>query len=235
MVLGERTIMMFINKIINLLFKKGDAEDRVADRESLSQELNAVILCIADTHGTLKIEQVKKIVNVDYDACFLLGDVSYKDLDLLDGILVKEKTYGLLGNHDDFGLLEKFGINNLHGEKIKINNVSFLGFEGSNRYKEGKYPMYTQEEADSILKEYPDTEVFVSHDGSYGVMGRTDPAHCGFKAITQYIRDNDVLWHIHGHCHEPKVYEVNDSKTKCVCVYKCALIDLKGEKIEFLF
>lgn len=224
---------MFLHKFFNS-FRK---EDQTISKKGIQLKENILVLCIADTHGTLHPEQIEMLRDVNYDVCFLLGDVSYKDLQLLENenVLVKEKTYGLLGNHDDYGLLDKFGINNLHDKEIQIKDVSFVGFEGSHKYKEGKYPMYTQEEAESILKEYPGAEVFISHDGSFGAMGRTDPAHCGFKAITQYIKDNDVIWHIHGHCHEPKVYEVNDAKTKCACIYKCALIDLKGEKVEFLF
>lgn len=224
---------MFLHKIFNS-FRKNV---RITSKNVMQIKENILVLCIADTHGTLHPDQIEMLRNIDYDVCFLLGDVSHKDLQLLENenILIKEKTYGLLGNHDDYGLLDKFGIDNLHGKKIQIKGASFIGFEGSNRYKEGKYPMYTQDEASSILKEYPDADIFVSHDGSFGAMGKTDPAHCGFKAITQYIKDNDVLWHIHGHCHDPKIYEVNNSKTKCVCVYKCALIDLKDEKVEFLF
>ena len=97
---------------------------------------NLKILCIADTHGTLKECQAELLKDVEYDVCFLLGDVTHKDLQILDSYLDKSKTYGVLGNHDDFGLLEKMGIKNIHMKQIEISGVTFFGFEGSFRYKD---------------------------------------------------------------------------------------------------
>lgn len=194
---------------------------------------NIHILCIADTHGTLNVENAEKLKELEYDACFLLGDVSHKDLQILEPLLDKNKTYGLLGNHDDFGLLEKMGISNAHLKSIHVNGVSIFGFEGSNRYKNGKYPMYTQEEAEELLKDAPVSDIFVSHDSSFEALA-TNPAHCGFKAISDYLYRHSVPLHIHGHLHDPQQYSLKNG-TSCICIYKAAIIETNPIKVIQIF
>lgn len=194
---------------------------------------NVRLLCIADTHGNLKGEHLETIRDTRCDACFLLGDVSHKDLQLLDSVLDKSKTYGILGNHDDFGLLEKMGIKNIHLKTVDVKGLTVLGFEGSHRYKDGAYPMYTQEEADELLKDMPATDIFVTHDSSFEALA-TNQAHCGFKAILGLLKEKGIPLHIHGHLHDRQQYSL-DNGTSCICVYKAALIETDPVSVSFLF
>lgn len=194
---------------------------------------NLKLLCIADTHSTLKEHQVQELNGVNYDACFLLGDISHKDLQLLLPYLDTSKTYGVLGNHDDFGLLENNGITNINMKTIDVNGVTILGFQGSNRYKEGNYPMYTQEEAFDVLKDAPYADILVSHDSSFEALA-TNSAHCGLKAIRGLLKEKGIPLHIHGHIHDRQQYFL-DNGTSCICIYKAAIIETNPVSVRFLF
>lgn len=63
------------------------------------------ILIITDCHHLLR-EEAGKLVNLKYDVCFLLGDISGKYIDIILEYIQKNKIYGILGNHDEFGALE---------------------------------------------------------------------------------------------------------------------------------
>ena len=150
------------------------------------------ILVIADCHH-LKEEEIEKVKNLQYDACLLLGDISGNYLDMILKYVPIEKIYGILGNHDEYGLLESRNISNIHSKVINVNGVRILGFEGSSRYKNGNIPMYSQEESIKILKKCEMADILVSHDSPYQLYSKSnDKAHCGLKGITKYIKKNKI-------------------------------------------
>ena len=105
-----------------------------------------------------------------------------------------EKIYGILGNHDEYGLLESRNIRNIHSKVININGIKILGFEGSSRYKIGNIPMYLQEESIKILRECDIADILVSHDSPYQLYSKAnDKAHCGMKGITKYLKKNKPI------------------------------------------
>ncbi|MBQ9658786.1 MAG: hypothetical protein IJV31_08490 [Clostridia bacterium] len=91
---------------------------------------NISILVIADCHH-LKEEEIAKVENLQYDVCLLLGDINGNYLDMILNYVPIEKIYGILGNHDEYGLLESRNIANIHSKIININGIKILGFEGS--------------------------------------------------------------------------------------------------------
>lgn len=192
------------------------------------------ILVIADCHH-LKEEEIEKVKNLQYDACLLLGDISGNYLDMILKYVPIEKIYGILGNHDEYGLLESRNISNIHSKVINVNGVRILGFEGSSRYKTGNIPMYSQEESIKILRKCDIADILISHDSPYQLYSKAnDKAHCGLKGITKYLKKNKIYLNIHGHHHINTVLKLNND-TNVVGVYRCAMIQFPTLKKELIF
>lgn len=195
---------------------------------------NINILVIADCHH-LKEEEIEKVKYLKYDVCFLLGDINGNYLDLILKYIPLEKIYGILGNHDEYGLLESRSIANIHSKIININGIKILGFEGSSRYKDGNIPMYSQKESIKILKECEIADILVSHDSPYELYSKAnDKAHCGLKGITKYLKKNKVYLNIHGHYHINTSLKL-DNGINVIGVYRCALIKFPTLEREIIF
>lgn len=196
---------------------------------TLDKELN--LLIITDLH-TVYEEEIKKIQNYIYDCCILLGDIRFDDLMLIKKY-IKGSIYGVLGNHDSYGMLEDAGIENIHNKIITINEIKIIGFEGSSKYKKGNSPLYTQEESLKIAKTMSKADILVSHDSPY-YLYKKDPAHCGLKGITEYITKNRIPINIHGHQHINSEITLKN-KTKVIGVYRCSLINIKTQNVTHIF
>jgi len=216
------------------------------------------ILAISDLHSKLTAENLDLIKNQDYDICLLLGDIGEANLTALCTVLNKEKTFGVLGNHDDLELYERHDIRELTPKELQMPypNFYFTGLSGSHRYKKGDYPMLTQEES---IKEIAESRIavntyfFVSHDYPkwlYKDVDSEDYAHCGLEGLWQLInrpykkpsekgntpQPPQLL--IHGHLHQSRTTTFRNgllSKLKVIGVYGCALIDYKTFKTKQLF
>ena len=192
------------------------------------------ILVIADCHH-LKEEEIEKVKNLQYDACLLLGDISGNYLDMILKYVPIEKIYGILGNHDEYGLLESRNISNIHSKVINVDGVRILGFEGSSRYKNGNIPMYSQEESIKILKKCEMADILVSHDSPYQLYSKSnDKAHCGLKGITKYIKKNKIYLNIHGHHHINTKLTLSNG-TNVIGVYRCVMIQFPTLEKEIIF
>ena len=195
---------------------------------------NINILVIADCHH-LKEEEIVKVKNLQYDVCLLLGDISGNYLDMILNYVPIGKIYGILGNHDEYGLLESRNISNIHSKIIDVNGVKILGFEGSSRYKDGNIPMYSQKESIKILKKCGIADILVSHDSPYQLYSKAnDKAHCGLKGITKYLKKNRIYLNIHGHHHINTHLKLNNG-TNVIGVYRCAIIKFPTLEKEIIF
>lgn len=195
---------------------------------------NLRLLVIADCHH-LKEDEIIKISNLEYDACFLLGDINGNYLDMILKFIPEEKIYGILGNHDEYGLLESRNIRNIHRQLIEINGIKILGFEGSSRYKTGEYPMFEQRESIRLLKDCDKADILVSHDSPYQLYCKAnDLAHCGLKGITKYLIKNNVFLNIHGHHHINTELQLKNG-TNVIGVYRCALIKIPNLQKNIIF
>lgn len=192
------------------------------------------ILIITDCHH-LKEDEIVKVKKLQYDVCLLLGDISGNYLDMILKYVPIEKIYGILGNHDEYGLLESRNIRNIHSKVININGVKILGFEGSSRYKTGNIPMYSQEESIKILRKCDIADILISHDSPYQLYSKAnDKAHCGLKGITKYLKKNKIYLNIHGHHHINTDLKLNNV-TSVIGVYRCAMIQFPTLKKELIF
>lgn len=190
-------------------------------------EKNLRILAIADLHcwDRLTLETVRNF-NFDYNSCVLLGDIPLNALIFLREIIEK-LIFGVLGNHDEFGQLERCGIENLDRKTVTINGVKIAGLSGSHRYKHGDYPLLSQRESIAATRKIPAADILISHDTAYRIMGRKDAAHCGLKGISKYISRYKPKFNLCGHYHE----NVSKKCGKCEvrCVFGCTLIEFTAD------
>ena len=173
--------------------------------------LTAII--IADLHGTARRYPPEELINIfkDYDACFLLGDNYKEDILYLMPYLDLSKTYGIYGNHDDTDYFPTIPIHNIHGKQIIIKDKTFVGWEGSYKYKSQAIGM-TQEESIEFEKELPNCDYLISHDGPYRSNCKDIP-HQGLQGITNYQKRTSC-YILRGHLHDQ--YETNQER----CFYK---------------
>ena len=86
--------------------------------------------------------------------------------------------------------------------------------------------MYTQEEAQEMLKEFPCVDVFISHAPPFGINDEPNEiSHQGFKALNQYINRCQPKYFLHGHTYpDSPIEKVNN--TKIIYVYEDKILDL---------
>ena len=187
---------------------------------------NIKILFIADTHGTLQYNFVdfEKVAIEPYDLCIMLGDIDYKDIEIILRLVPKEKIYGILGNHDNFDILDSYKIPNLHLKVIDHKGVKIAGFQGTFKYSTKNLPMYTHEESIEMLDNIEPADIIVSHDRAFTHDIYGNSAHNGLKGITNYILKNRVPYHVHGHLHTDETYKL-DNGTTVYSVYKYKIIN----------
>lgn len=224
-----------MEKIINLfnkLFNKNDfSENKLLKKYGKAYPLkkyNLKLLFLADTHNCLKhdsdvLNYIKE--NDDYDYCILLGDHSASDLDMILKIVPLNKICGVLGNHDSWDKYTNYGITNIGGNIIDINDLKIAGMGGSFKYKRNdEYAFYTQEESIEIAKKIGNADIFVTHDKAF-TEDNHNPVHDGLKGITNYIYTNHIPLHIHGHLHE-NMEEVLKNGTKSIGIYIAKIIKI---------
>lgn len=185
------------------------------------------LLVIADTHGTLDEDKFKQYLeNKQYNICIMLGDHYNRDIDIILRYVDKSKICGIKGNHD-YDYLSDYGIPNINGQVIEINDVKILGMEGSFKYKPVDFPSFTQEESISFLESKPKVDILVTHDKKFDYEKLKDPAHQGLIGITNYIFKNKIPVHIHGHIHEPYMKKmINETTEYSIFGYEIIKIDL---------
>ena len=189
------------------------------------------LLNISDTHGDLALnkEMQKKINNINYDLCCILGDIHDYDYKIILEKIPKEKIVVILGNHDRFSLLKEYGLDDFNGKVIDVNGIKIGAIQGSFKYKEENFPSFTYEESINFLQMMPDVDILLSHDKPLTFDYR-NPVHDGLKWITKFLYDRKVPINIHGHIHKSYLDELKNG-TQVKDVYCIELIKIKKGKI----
>lgn len=222
--------------ILNMFFRKEKVENPDYEATLKNNGVNSFdgeikLLIISDTHGDISLnkELYKKLIDIDYDLCCILGDIHYADYDIILKYIHKDKIVAILGNHDMFNILSDHGLNNINGEVIEINGIKIGAIQGSFKYKPEKFPSFTHEESIEFLERMPYVDILLSHDKPL-TYDYKDPAHDGLKGITKYLYDKRVPINIHGHIHKSYLDSLKNG-TQVKGVYEIELLTIKNGKI----
>lgn len=112
------------------------------------------------------------------DLIITCGDLMPHDIPIELG----KPIFGVYGNHCNGQYLEELGATNLHLKVAEFNGIKFGGFQSCINYKElSQVKLYTQEEVDELLNNFPPVDVFVAHSPPFGLLDiPEDHVHQGF-------------------------------------------------------
>ena len=183
------------------------------------------VLAIADRPPRTPIKEI--LSQNPVDLIVTLGDLDLYELKELEDVKDIPKI-GVYGNHDSGMYFDPLGIKNMHMQTFEFQGLLFGGFQGSMRYKEGDMPMFTEEEAGILLKDYPHVDVFLAHSPPYGINDDpTEVAHTGFQALRDYIEREHPKYFLHGHTYPSEKELITEYLgTKIIYVYQDKILDL---------
>ncbi len=163
------------------------------------------ILAISDRPPKTSIKET--LASHQIDLICTLGDLEYSQIrDLADVTTIPK--LGVYGNHCSGNYFNDLGITNMHLQTFEYQGITFGGFEGSIKYKEDDYAkMYTQEQAEVLLKDFPYVDVLLCHSPPFGINDEPDPAHQGLKALKTYLEQKKPKYLFHGHTY-PKEHSI---------------------------
>ena len=146
-----------------------------------------------------QVDLVQLIQDEQIEIVISLGDFAREDLLPLAQVTHIPKI-GVYGNHCSGQYMEEIGIMNLHAATWHFGGKSFAGLQGCVRYKSSPYAiMYTQEEVWSILADYPQVDIFITHCPPRGINDEDEVSHQGFDALLDYIDKKPPKILLHGH------------------------------------
>lgn len=186
------------------------------------------ILAISDRPPREKIDAILE-KNRDVDLICTLGDLDYMSLRALENIQNIPKL-GVYGNHCSGTYFDVLGITDLHLKTFEYKGIVFGGFEGCVRYKEGSYgKMYTQEEAEELLKDFPSVDIMLVHAPPYGINDESDTlSHQGFYALKKYIETKKPKYLLHGHTYPKQDSLIKQyQETKIIYVCMDQIVDIQ--------
>ncbi len=175
------------------------------------------ILAISDIHGKPEFSSDLLSAVSEADIVLVSGDITnFGGADSARKVLTPllEKNRRLLavsGNCDTPSVNHYLSENylNLSSEVKRVDNLVFLGLEGSlpcpgttpNEYTETQYRIWLESMANQIHPH--ETCVLVSHNPPLGnVVDRVPEGNVGSQAITQFLENHPIALCVSGHIHE---------------------------------
>ncbi len=177
------------------------------------------ILAVADFHGKPDSKlNLSKYLDRGPDCIVIIGDLTqFGPVRVGEEILepLKDVNVPILcvpGNCDPkeiVGVLDKLDIN-LHGKRVEIEGLTFIGLGGSNITPFNTLFEFTEneiwEELSSLVKEKDDKLILVTHAPPYNT--RVDEcqggAHAGSKSVRRFIEEKHPLVNLCAHIHEAR-------------------------------
>lgn len=183
------------------------------------------VLVIADRRPEIDIASVVASENIEL--VITLGDLTREDILGLAEVKHIPKI-GVYGNHDSGMYMPEFGIWDMHLKIWDFQGLRFGGFQGCVRYKENPDAiMCTQEEANSLMQNFPKTDVFISHCPPRGINDEEEIAHQGFDALRKYIDEQQPKVWLHGHTYPTDETVVRQhGNTRVEYVFKYKIVEL---------
>lgn len=182
-------------------------------------------LVIADHNPQINIPDIVK--NEGIQLVITLGDLEREDILGLETINHIPKI-GVYGNHDSGQYMTELGIMDLHLKLWTFNGLTFGGFQGCVRYKQNPDAiMYTQEEANELMKGFPRVDVFICHCPPRGINDEEEIAHQGFDALRTYLDAKKPHILLHGHTY-PTDEEIvkQHGATRIEYVYEYKIVEI---------
>lgn len=182
-------------------------------------------LVIADTKPGIDVASV--VVSEKIELIITLGDLAREDILQLATITHIPKI-GVYGNHDSGMYMPELGIWDMHMKIWDFNGLRFGGFQGCVRYKENPDAiMFTQQEAGILMREFPKTDVFISHCPPRGINDEEEIAHQGFDALREYIDEKQPTVWLHGHTYPtPETVVTQHGPTRIEYVFRYKVVEL---------
>jgi predicted phosphodiesterase len=184
------------------------------------------ILAIADRPPRERISDI--LAKHPVDLICTLGDLDQFSLGELRNITRIPKI-GVYGNHCSGRYFEPLGIRDMHLSTFEYQGVTFGGFEGCVRYKDNPdAKMFTQEEAEALLRDFPRVDIMLVHCPPYGINDELDETdHQGFRALRTYLEEKQPSYLFHGHTYPTEDRLVRRfGKTTIEYVYADRIMDL---------
>lgn len=172
----------------------------------------------------------------DYDAIILLGNIDINTLKYIKDTLsqnnISKYIVGVEGRKDIEGALEDVGIKNIHMKCESINNMKFIGFNGSvNLNKSSDYPRLTQSQISKMLDTLQECDILISHNSPQGY--EEGFMKSGFGLLNDYIDKNKPSLCIHAYEHSNSISLFKD--TYVVGAHGINILDLDKFTITKLY
>lgn len=138
--------------------------------------------------------------DAEVDILISLGDLYDVTLQKAIDLYAPEHVIAVRGNHCSDQSFPVPTID-LHLQTIERYGMIFGGFAGSWQYKKVGNHMYTQNEVNELLQDFPVVDVFIAHNSPRGIHERDTGIHQGFDAFLEYIDRVQPAYFLHGHQH----------------------------------
>lgn len=150
---------------------------------------------------------------LDPDVMFTTGDLSIFDFTSIEQFIPNKVSFGVYGNHDTPGYLEKLGIINLHLKVFEWNGFTIGGYQGCPRYKDKGGPQFTEEEAFQDLNNFRGVDILLFHAAPYGLLDTPgDEVHIGSKVVRDYVERTQPKYIFCGHDSPSKILQHNNTQ-----------------------
>ena len=142
--------------------------------------------------------------DAEVDILISLGDLYDVTLQKAIDLYAPEHVIAVRGNHCSDQSFPVPTID-LHLQTIERYGITFGGFAGSWQYKKVGNHMYTQNEVNALLHDFPVVDVFIAHNSPCGIHERDTGIHQGFDGFLEYIDKAQPAYFLHGHQHRREV------------------------------
>lgn len=183
------------------------------------------VLALADRRPDIDIAAT--IASEHIELIITLGDFTREDIIALAAIKNVPKI-GVYGNHDSGMYMAELGIWDMHLKTWDFQGLKFGGFQGCVRYKQNPDAiMYTQEEANHLMQDFPGVDIFLSHCPPRGINDEEEIAHQGFDALHTYLNTQQPKVWLHGHTYPTEETAVKQyGSTRIEYVFRHKIIEL---------
>ena len=170
------------------------------------------LLVFSDIHSDARA--LTRLMSIEADYYFCAGDLVNwgRHIDAMGEILRKRagRMYVIPGNHESpeqiTAFCERFGLHDLHGQKLEIDGFHVVGLGCSNPTPFDTPGEYSEPELERRLQEFTGLQPMIAilHCPPFGTMldRITNLRHAGSKAVRAFVEKEQPRYLFCGHIHE---------------------------------